>query len=189
MPTRNTPRSNQAYLQFKSGSFTGLLGRQRITLDNQRFVGNVGWRQNEQTYDAVTLKSSALANTQLHYSYITNVNRITGPDEGSQPANYHGATHALNGKVELGAFGAVTGFAYLLDLENVPALSSSTYGVHWAGNVQGLGRHEAELARLLRQPRRLRGQPERLLRRLLPARRRRNVRQVRPQGGLRGAGR
>jgi hypothetical protein len=127
---------NQSYLQYKSGSFTGLLGRQRIVLDNQRFVGNVGWRQNEQTYDAVTLKSSALAKTQLHYSYISNVNRITGPDEGSQPANYHGATHALNGKVELGAFGAVTGFAYLLDFENAPALSSSTYGVHWAGTYK-----------------------------------------------------
>ncbi len=127
---------NQVYLQLKAGTFTGLAGRQRITLDNQRFIGNVGWRQNEQTYDALTLKSSALAKTQLHYSYITNVNRITGPDEGSQPANYHGATHALNGKVELGAFGAVTGFAYLLDLENAPALSSSTYGVHWAGTYQ-----------------------------------------------------
>ena len=143
---------NQSYLQFKSGSFTGLLGRQRITLDNQRFVGNVGWRQNEQTYDAVTLKSSALAKTQLHYSYISNVNRITGPDEGSQPANYHGATHAFNGKVDLGAFGAMRGFAYLLDFENAPALSSSTYGAALGGNLQGLGRHEAQLARLLRQP-------------------------------------
>jgi hypothetical protein len=124
---------NQAYLQLKADTFTGLAGRQRITLDNQRFVGNVGWRQNEQTYDALTLKSSALAKTQLHYSYIANVNRVTGPDEGSQPANYHGATHALNGKVELGAFGAVSGFAYLLDLENAATLSSSTYGVHWVG--------------------------------------------------------
>ena len=28
------------------------LGRQRIALDDQRFVGPVGWRQNEQTFDA-----------------------------------------------------------------------------------------------------------------------------------------
>ena len=128
--------ANQAYLQLKLGTFTGIGGRQRIVLDNQRFIGNVGWRQNEQTYDALTLKSSALTKTQLHYSYIANVNRITGPDEGSQPANYHGATHALNGKVDLGALGAVTGFAYLLDFKNAPALSSSTYGVHWAGTYK-----------------------------------------------------
>ena len=35
--------------------------------------------------------------------------------------------------MELGAFGALTGFAYLLDIDNALALSSSTYGVHWAG--------------------------------------------------------
>lgn len=125
---------NQAYLLYKSGSFTGLLGRQRIVLDNQRFIGNVGWRQNEQTYDAVTFKSGALPKTQLHYSYIDNVNRVTGPDEGSQPANYHGPSHVLNCRVDLGGLGALSGFAYLLDLENAPALSSSTYGVHWTGN-------------------------------------------------------
>jgi hypothetical protein len=127
---------NLAYLQYKQGDFTGVLGRQRITLDNQRFIGNVGWRQNEQTFDALTLKTSALAKTALQYSYIANINRITGPDEGSQPANYHGAVHALNGKLELGALGAVTAFGYLLDLDNAAALSSSTFGLHWTGKAK-----------------------------------------------------
>lgn len=125
---------NQAYLQYKQGGFTGTLGRQRITLDNHRFVGNVGWRQNEQTYDALTLKSTAFAKTVLQYSYVDNVNRVTGPDEGTQPANYHGGIHLLNGSRDFGAFGAVTGFGYLLDLDNAPALSSSTYGLHWSGS-------------------------------------------------------
>ena len=31
--------------------------RQRIALDDQRFVGNVGWRQNEQTLDALRVVS------------------------------------------------------------------------------------------------------------------------------------
>lgn len=127
---------NQAYVQYAQGSFVGLLGRQRIVLDNQRFVGNVGWRQNEQTYDALTLRSTAITKTTLQYSYIANINRVTGPDEGSQPANYHGAVHALNGKADLGAFGAATAFAYLLDLDNAPALSSSTYGVLWSGSYK-----------------------------------------------------
>jgi len=110
--------ANQVYLQMKLGTFTGIAGRQRVILDNARFIGNVGWRQSEQTYDAVTFKSAALPKTQLHYSCIANVNRVTGPDEGSQPANYHGPNHALNGNAELGAFGAVTGFACLLDFQN-----------------------------------------------------------------------
>ena len=55
---------NQAWLQYRRGSFTGIGGRQVINLDNQRFVGNVAWRQNDQTYDAVTLKLGAIPRTQ-----------------------------------------------------------------------------------------------------------------------------
>jgi hypothetical protein len=124
---------NQAYLQLKLGTFTAIAGRQRIILDNARFIGNVGWRQNEQTYDAVTLKSSALRKTQLQYSYLQNVNRVTGPDDGSQPGNYRSASHVLNGKVDFGALGALSVFDYALDLQNAPGLSSNTYGLHYTG--------------------------------------------------------
>ena len=44
---------NQGYVQYKGIDNVGLkLGRQRINLDNQRFIGGVGWRQQEQTFDA-----------------------------------------------------------------------------------------------------------------------------------------
>lgn len=124
---------NQAYLQFKTGALTGIGGRQRITLDDHRFIGNVGWRQNEQTYDALTFKGSPRQGIQLHYSWIANVNRVFGPDEGSQSANFHGAMHALNGKADLGKAGALTAYGYLLDIENAPALSSQTFGLQWTG--------------------------------------------------------
>ncbi len=46
---------NQAYLRYKGFENTSLTyGRQRIALDNHRFIGNVGWRQNEQTFDGFT---------------------------------------------------------------------------------------------------------------------------------------
>lgn len=73
---------NQAYL-----GHSGLIpdtsmkfGRQRIILDNARFVGNVGWRQREQTYDAVRLTSMALPGTSFDYSYMDNVQNIFGAD-------------------------------------------------------------------------------------------------------------
>ncbi|MBV6418635.1 MAG: hypothetical protein CMLOHMNK_03558 [Steroidobacteraceae bacterium] len=134
---------NQAYLQYKSGGFTGVFGRQRILIDNQRFIGNVGWRQNEQTYDAFTLKGKATARLELQYSFIDNVNRVTGPGEGAQPANYHGATHVLNGRMDFGRFGTVAAFAYLLDFDNAPALSSSTVGVLWNGGYKFSARTKA----------------------------------------------
>lgn len=124
---------NQAYVQFKTGALTGVAGRQRITLDDHRFIGNVGWRQNEQTYDALTFKGSPLQGVQLHYSWIANVNRVFGPDEGVQPANFHGAMHALNGKADFGKAGALIAFGYLLDIENAPAISSQTFGLQWTG--------------------------------------------------------
>jgi hypothetical protein len=124
---------NQAYVQFKAGALTGVGGRQRITLDDHRFVGNVVWRQNEQTYDALTLKGSPRQDVQLHYSWIANVNRVFGPDEGAQAANFHGAMHALHGKADFGKAGALTGFGYLFDIDNAPALSSQTLGLQWTG--------------------------------------------------------
>jgi hypothetical protein len=124
---------NQAYLQFKNASLNALGGRQRIVLDNARFIGNVGWRQNEQTYDALTLKTGLVPKTQLQYSYIANVNRVTGPEEGLQPADYHGTTHAINAKIDLASAGSLTLFDYALDFENAPNLSSNSLGFHWAG--------------------------------------------------------
>jgi len=50
---------NQAFLEMTCPVTEGVIkaGRQRLILGNARFVGNVGWRQNEQTYDAITLRS------------------------------------------------------------------------------------------------------------------------------------
>ena len=45
---------DQAFLQYKSDMATVKLGRQVLTLDNHRFVGHVGWRQDRQTFDALS---------------------------------------------------------------------------------------------------------------------------------------
>ncbi len=124
---------NQAYLQFKSDTFTGIGGRQGINLDNQRFIGTVAWRQNEQTYDAVVLKSGALPKTELFYSYVDNVHRVTGPDDGTLPGELHSDSHFVHAKMDLGAFGTLALFDYLLDFHNSPAQSSDSYGFFYTG--------------------------------------------------------
>ena len=135
---------NQAWLQYTLGDFTGIGGRQVINLDNQRFVGNVAWRQNDQTYDAVTLKTGSIPRTQLFYSWVGNVNRVTGPDNGTFPGNLSGSSNLLNARVDLGAGGALSLFGYWLDFDrNQPYaaavtnnLSSSTYGAYYTGGWQ-----------------------------------------------------
>lgn len=70
---------NQAYLQYKNDLFTGSAGRQRILHSGQRFVGGVGWRQNEQTYDSFRVQLP-VGPVKVDYSYIWSVDRIFGPD-------------------------------------------------------------------------------------------------------------
>ena len=55
---------------------TVTLGRQRIIQDDSRFIGNVGWRQNEQTYDAVRAVNKSIKNLTLDISYVDQINRI-----------------------------------------------------------------------------------------------------------------
>ncbi|MCK9993514.1 MAG: hypothetical protein Dbin4_02034 [Alphaproteobacteria bacterium] len=111
------------------------VGRQRVILDNERFVGNVGWRQNEQTYDGVRLDNTYLPNTAFSYLYINRVNRFLGED--NPLGNFKGDIHLINlsYNVVLGGFnwGKATAYSYLLDMENAPALTTETYGGRFAG--------------------------------------------------------
>ena len=55
-------------------------GRQRINLDDQRFVGSSGWRQNEQTFDAARVEATILKNLKADVTYAWSVRTIWGID-------------------------------------------------------------------------------------------------------------
>jgi hypothetical protein len=124
---------NQAYLQYQHGDSKFRLGRQRIILDNARFVGNVGWRQNEQTYDAFSFTHAITGAWQFNLAHISNVNRIFG---NSVPAGDH--EHNTN-LVNLG--GSISdqakwvGYWYDIDNEDVPTASNRTWGLRFIGNT------------------------------------------------------
>lgn len=57
---------NQLYLRYQGVPATTLtFGRQRVILDNARFVGNVGFRQDEQTIDFAVIANTSLPDTTL----------------------------------------------------------------------------------------------------------------------------
>jgi hypothetical protein len=122
---------NQLYVEY--GGMAGWqwrLGRQRILLDDHRFVGGVGWRQNEQTYDAMSVTVKRLPRTELFYSVVTNVNRIFGdtvPD-GDHDVN----THLLNARITVDEHVSATPYAYYIDNDDDPAASTSTIGMRLA---------------------------------------------------------
>ncbi|MDR7101224.1 alginate export family protein [Croceicoccus sp. BE223] len=115
----------------KAGSVT--LGRQRINLGNQRFVGNVGWRQNEQTFDAVRA-TAKFGQGYLDATYSKSQRTIFGQDAGARRA-FDGDFVLANAGVKVKDID-VTVFAYLLDYDaGEAAPSSQTYGAVAAGKL------------------------------------------------------
>lgn len=106
------------------------LGRQRINLDDQRFVGNVGWRQNEQTYDGLRVVNKTVKNLTVDVTYLDQVNRVFGKD--SPVGRYHGDNYLANVAYQF-PLGKLAGFAYLTDFDEAPRDSAQTLGVRFAG--------------------------------------------------------
>src|SRR5208283_5053279 len=76
-------RFDQAWMAYHyTNYFAGKVGLQQINLDNQRFIGDAGWRQNMQTYKAATAQSSPVDGLNLYYSYVWDVNRVFGGVNG-----------------------------------------------------------------------------------------------------------
>ncbi len=95
---------NQLWLSFQDWlpMSTVKVGRQAINLDNQRYVGTVAWRQNMQTFDAVTIHAKPMDRLTMTYGYINHVNRIFGSGDIANPAqtDFEGNSHLLNLAIE-----------------------------------------------------------------------------------------
>ncbi len=138
---------NQVWIAYSGIDNTEIkIGRQRINLDNQRFIGGVGWRQNEQTYDSITVVNSSLPYTNLFYAHISNVNRIFGPNSGragtsAADVNLDSDAHIFNINYRDLSIGTLSAYAYLLDIDDNPVnhalsdtLSTKTLGARLSGS-------------------------------------------------------
>ncbi len=125
-----TTELDQAYIQYKSDNFTGRIGRQVITLDDHRFVGHVAWRQDKQTFDAVSAKYAVNKDLELFYSYLYKRNRIF-----AEVADVDSSDHILHAsyKSKVGKFVA---YAYLLEVDNGTNNGLDTYGVSYDGKYK-----------------------------------------------------
>lgn len=129
---------NRLQLQYKARAGALTVGRQRLNIDDQRFVGSVGWRQNEQTFDAVRGEAT-LGPVALDATYAIAQRTIFGIDGGPRTA-YDGDFVFLGAGTKLGSV-QIKAFAYLLDYdlnEQGGALAMSnadtqTYGIRITG--------------------------------------------------------
>ncbi|ESK54263.1 alginate export family protein [Acinetobacter tjernbergiae] len=144
---------NQAYLKYVySPKFDLNVGRQVINLDNQRFVGSVAWRQNDQTFDAISLNIKPYAKFGLYYAYIDQVNTIFGSDDPkpkfvrAQDGKQDSQIHLIQAKVNYSPLLNSTFYGYLMDFEDLAAWSNQTYGLRLTGKKNNF-RYVAEYAK------------------------------------------
>jgi hypothetical protein len=127
---------NQAWVGWRGQRLGATLGRQRLNWDNQRWIGSVGWRQNEQTFDALSLDATS-GQLTLRYAWLERVHRIAG-DEALDPL---ARERSLDSHLVNAAFKHETqqwnGYAYLHDDRDQPLASSATYGLRWTGSLPG----------------------------------------------------
>jgi len=126
---------NQAWLQYRLAKDTVLrAGRQRIAIGNERFVGPVRWRQNEQSFDALRLDTRALPGASITYAWVDRVLRVFGPDEGQPPAELASDSHLFDARIGSLPVGALAVYAYHLDFGNAPQMSADTTGARYDGD-------------------------------------------------------
>ncbi|MEL1249384.1 alginate export family protein [Aurantiacibacter gilvus] len=124
---------NRLHVSYKVDGNGVTVGRQRIILDNARFVGNVGWRQNEQTFDAVRGQAS-IGPVSLDASYSNSQRTIFGVDSPNE--FFDGDFVLLNAGVDTEVVDA-SAFAYLIDYDVRLGMSSDTYGFRAVVSVPG----------------------------------------------------
>lgn len=125
---------NRIFARYTADTFTATVGRQDINLLNQRHVGTVAWRQNDQTYDAARLRLTALPDLVLDYTWNWQVNRVFGSRAPAIPLRrLHSDSHFFNAQftgLDHLTFGA---YHYALRLRNFTAMSSDTTGFFLTG--------------------------------------------------------
>lgn len=126
-----------AQLQYKTKAVTLTIGRQKIALD-ERFVGNVGFRDNAQTFDAVRTEWTPAKGLKLDVAYAWSARTIWGIDGvGARQQAVRGNNIFANLSY-MTPVGTLVGFAYLVDQDEAAVqafkLSSQTYGVRLAGS-------------------------------------------------------
>lgn len=152
VPDPQNLQLNQAYLKYAySPKFDLSIGRQAINLDNQRFVGSVAWRQNDQTFDAISLNIKPCKEFGLYYGYIDQVNTIFGSEDvkpkfvAAQDGKQNSQIHLIQAKMNYTPLLNAVVYGYLMDFEDLAAWSNQTYGLRVTGK-KGDFKYSAEYA-------------------------------------------
>jgi len=133
IPDPETTELDQGFIQYSNSTLTTRLGRQVITHNRQRFVSDVSFRQDRQTFDAFSINNKPVEALEINYSYINQRNRIF-----SEAKDIDSMDHLLNLSYK-SPIGKLTGYGYLLEIDNNTDNALDTYGISLAGSVKHNG--------------------------------------------------
>ena len=119
---------NQLWVQYKHDEYgSGKFGRQVYTLDDHRFIGHVGWRQNIQTFDAVTATLTPVKGLKVNPFFLDQVNNVKG-DEVELDAK------GINVSYKFAKSLTLTGFVYDIESDEAAAIGNRTVGLRATGS-------------------------------------------------------
>ena len=146
---------DEAFVEYRGQTTLVRYGRQYINHGAlpQRYLGTVAWRQNHQTYDALSVDANIGGKFRLETALVEKVYRVLGRDHPSRGAR----EWDLDGIGVRGTYshrdGDISGYVYNLDFDENVLLSSRTIGFSIDGSCKDsaknwgwLGRCKAEFA-------------------------------------------
>lgn len=127
----------RAQVRYAGKGYALTAGRQRLALDDERFVGAIAFRDNGQTFDAVRAEIAPASHVKADLTYAWAQRTIWGIDgRGARQPSVSGDNVFANLGYQT-RLGTLTVFAYLVDQDEAAAqafrLSSQTYGGRFSG--------------------------------------------------------
>jgi len=132
-PTVTDPETTQldrAQVSWSDADAEITVGRQRIILGNARFIGNSGFRQTEQTFDAALARYRPSKDIAVTYGYLDRVHRVS--TDASPQGQWRSDSHLIQLDARLPE-AALSAYGYLLAFPNAPTQSSATWGARYSG--------------------------------------------------------
>ncbi len=115
---------SNADINYKVGKTILHAGRSQVNLDNQRFIGTVGWRQLERSYDTVYVADNSVENLSLLAAWVYGLQGVAaGPKTDTNSVLLH-ATYKVMPEL------TITAYDYMI------ANFADTYGVALTGKAK-----------------------------------------------------
>ena len=136
----------QLALHWSDGVHGLTAGRQRIKLDDQRFIGSNNFWQNDQTLDAIHYQRAVMYSSTLSYAYVNRAHRIFATDGDRMGPSNQGVTTSQNNpyRLQLGQhdhnshllhlrlkdwdYQDISLFYYHMEIDQLPQLDNRTLG-------------------------------------------------------------